>query len=85
VPEPFIRAGEWLTCENGHRYAKAKVDIAHSSPVKSQDFELMDGGQPKSGELIGVCECGAHRTFADATGTVPFVEGRGWLRPRPKE
>jgi hypothetical protein len=80
--KPFIRAGEWLTCAKGHRYACAHIDIGRGDPVRRTDFEFV-GEPPAAGDLMGPCWCGAHRTFEDSKGTTPYIEGRGWLKTPP--
>ena len=80
-PKPYIRAGEWIACENGHRYAKAKIDIASGATIESRNFELLDGSSPEPWKPVGLCECGARRVVFLATGFVPYIEGRGWVSP----
>lgn len=75
MSEAYIKAGEWITCEDGHRYARALHDIFKGDAIVSSDWELEDGSHPSKGEQISLCHCGKHRMRGVGK---PFIEGRGW-------
>ncbi len=69
----IARAGEVVTCQNGHQICDVAVDIARHSPgpLVSQFSNWRDIQEPKIGEIIPPCpHCGA-----------PFIE-RGLLSAR---
>ena len=79
---PYINKGEWISCENGHRYARALKDIPTASLINSSDFILEDGTHPRRGAIVPRCQkCGEPFIIIrpSAFGATPHIEGRGWL------
>ena len=79
---PYINKGEWISCENGHRYARALKDIERGTPSMYADFQLEDGTNPTPGTIFPKCQkCGKPFILVNSAsfGNVPHIEGRGWL------
>jgi hypothetical protein len=57
-----MKAGQWLTHDNGEHYARAIRDIHYHSVIMSSDFEMTHGGHPIAGEEIptDVIKLGPH-------------------------
>ena len=47
-----MKAGQWLTHEDGRHYARAIRDIPRHTPIMSSDFETVGGGHPIPSSVI---------------------------------
>jgi hypothetical protein len=71
----IIAKGDWLTCENGHRFAQAMRNISPGDVMKSSNFYFSDGVQPSPGSEVQPCSiCGAARVKMGESGFIPFIE-----------
>lgn len=43
-----MKEGQWLTHEDGTRYAKALRDIPYHSVISSKAFQMADGSKPEA-------------------------------------
>lgn len=48
----IMTKGQWLTHENGERYAVANRDIPYHSHLSSSDFTMADGTAPEPHSLV---------------------------------
>lgn len=75
MPHLLIPQGAWLTCKNGHRFARAKADIHSDDALRVRDFDFLDEA-PCAGEQVKMCHCGAPRLHSQGPGVLPFIDGR---------
>ena len=78
----YARAGEWITCEKGHRICQVAEDLKYGHPLRLDTFgypiDLMGYSQgPMHEECVNhKCDCGA--SFALPRGVNLHFENGGW-------
>lgn len=63
MPDPLAKAGEWITCPNGHRFARFARDAYRNDVVEPEMFDAYgDQITPlKLNDLFGMCpRCGGY-------------------------
>ena len=68
-----MRAGEWVTCENGHRICRAVVDQYSGDTIRLSNFDEWALPVPEMHDLM-FCHCNARYGREGRL----HVEGRGW-------
>lgn len=83
MTEVIMEAGEWVTCENGHRIAKARATIFTTTefrPLENFEDWQIPGGTPLPTDPIAPCTiCGKRYLGQSNPGSgMVYVEGKGW-------
>jgi len=86
----MLKAGEFITCTNGHLVCEVVEDIAPATRNWATHLGRFRGREPVIGGPKPFCECGAEWVCAQVFHVAgPFshatnhlhVEGRGWVPP----
>lgn len=76
---PIGRAGESVTCENGHEVMRVLRDLHRGTQIRAGDFEsVRDDYEIVRGTLIAPCSCGKRVVRWSPSGGVQIHFADGW-------
>lgn len=81
----LIRAGEIVTCENGHEICEVACDIHRDDELKAEQFRnFRQIEQPKDGDPMLPCKICGGAYHAKGLGYFGVrIKGRGWVPDLP--
>ena len=71
----YAKAGEKVTCVNGHHVATFLRDVAYGEEARAEVIQLVDGSHPKKGDFLPVCPVCHGEAFRLMGGVCHFEDG----------
>lgn len=76
----FAKAGEWVTCESGHRICQIARDLELGELQLANDFTNWQQDEPAPGAMIAQCAVCGGDWYRGVTGLEMHIGGK-WREP----